>query len=107
MQTFFCKLIAPRPTFAMDMNEAEAQLMNEHAGYWRSWMEKGNVVAFGLVADPAGPYGIGIIEVEDAAAARNLTDNDPTIRSGRGFSYDVQPMPFGAVHPRAALPEGG
>ena len=105
MQTYFCKLIAPRPTFAMDMSEEEAQIMKAHAVYWRGCMEKGNVVAFGLVGDPAGAYGIGIIEVEDAAAARNMTDNDPTMLSGRGFFYEVQPMPFGAVHPSAAQPE--
>lgn len=57
------------------------------------------VVAFGVVADPAGAFGIAIIEVADEDEARRLTANDPTIRSGRGFSYEMLPMPRGAVHP--------
>jgi hypothetical protein len=34
MPHFFCKLIAPRPTFPFDMNESEKALMGEHAAYW-------------------------------------------------------------------------
>jgi hypothetical protein len=98
MKAFFCRLIPPRPSFAEDMSEAEAQLMEEHARYWRDWMAKGRVVAFGLVGDPAGPYGIGIVEVEDEAQLRSFTENDPTIRSGRGFRFEVHQMPFGVVH---------
>jgi uncharacterized protein len=99
MRAFFCKLIAPRPTFAQDMSAEEAALMQEHAVYWRDWMVKGRVVTFGLVADPAGAYGIAVLEVDDEAAVRSLTANDPTIRSGRGFRFDVYPMPLGAAHP--------
>jgi len=50
MKTFFCKLVPPRPSFAQDLSEAERKLMQEHAAYWREWMEKGHVVAFGVVA---------------------------------------------------------
>jgi hypothetical protein len=99
MNAFFCKLIAPRPSFAQDMSPAEAQLMKDHGAYWREAMARGNVVSFGLVADPAGAYGIGIVEFEDAAAARSFTDGDPTILSQRGFRFEIQPMPFGAVRP--------
>ena len=73
MKAFFCKLIPPRPTFAHDMSAAEAKLMQEHAVYWRGRMEKGQVVTFGLVADPMGPYGIGIVEVETDADVQALT----------------------------------
>ena len=99
MKTFFCKLTAPRPTFAQDMSEAERRLMQEHAVYWREWMDEGRVVTFGLVGDPVGAYGIAVVEVDDDAEVRRLTDNDPTVRSGLGFRFDVYPMPLGAVHP--------
>jgi uncharacterized protein YciI len=98
VKAFFCKLIPPRPTFAQDMSEAEAGLMQEHAAYWTSLMEKGQVVTFGLVADPKGAYGIGVVEVETDADAQALTANDPTIRANRGFRFEVHPMPRGAVH---------
>jgi hypothetical protein len=101
MITFFCRLVPPRATFALDMSPAEGRMMQEHAGYWHGLMRQGKVVAFGLVGDPAGAYGIGILEVVDEAEARELTANDPTIRSGLGFRYEIHPMPRGAVHPPA------
>lgn len=33
MSFFLCKLIPPRPTFARDMTQAEAKLMQEHVAY--------------------------------------------------------------------------
>lgn len=101
METFFCKLIPPRSTFAQDMSEAEAQIMAEHVAYWQELMGQGRVVAFGLVGGPAGAFGVGIVEVGDEAEVRRLTANDPTIRSARGFRLDVHPMPYGAIHPNA------
>ena len=94
---FFCKLLAPRPSFVQDMTPAERELMGEHARYWREWLAKGNVKTFGLVADPRGAYGIGIVEFDTEADARAFGDGDPTIRSGQGFQFEIMPMPMGAV----------
>lgn len=105
MQTFFCKLLTPRPTFAQDMSAAEADLMREHAAYWREWMGQGKVVVFGPVADPAAAFGIAILEVSDKGELARLTSNDPVIRAARGFQYEIHPMPLGAVHPRCAPAE--
>ena len=98
-QSWFCRLLPPRATFAQDMSPAEAKAMQDHGVYWRQCMAKGNVVVFGLVADPAAAYGIAVLEVADLNEARQMTDNDPAIRAGLGLRYDIQPMPFGAVHP--------
>lgn len=95
--TFFCKLLPPRASFAQDMTPAEAQFMQEHAAYWQEWTTRGHVVAFGLVADPAGAYGIGIVEFDGEADVRAFTDGDPTIRARLGFEFHVLPMPFGVV----------
>jgi len=99
MKTFFCKLIGPRVTFPGDMTPGEGQAMQRHAAYWGASMDKGQVVAFGPVADPAGTYGILILEVEDEAAARSLIDHDPVIEAKLGFRFEIHPMPRGAVHP--------
>ena len=101
MQTFFCRLNPPRPTFAGDMTAEERELMRSHADYWKRAMSEGRIVAFGLVADPAGPYGVGIVQFDDEDAVRAFTAADPVITSNRGFRYDVLPMPFGVEHPRA------
>jgi uncharacterized protein YciI len=100
MKTYFCKLYGPRPTFAQDMSETEAQAMQRHAAYWRACMEKGGLVAFGPVDDPAGRYGMLVLEVEDEAAARSLLDHDPVVEAKLGFRFEMPPMPRGAVHPR-------
>jgi uncharacterized protein YndB with AHSA1/START domain len=89
---FFCRLIAPRPSFAMDMNEEERAVMQEHGQYWRGKQQAGLVVVFGPVADPQGPWGLGIVRAADEAALREFQDGDPAIRSGRGFSYVYLPM---------------
>jgi uncharacterized protein len=99
LKTFFCKLVPPRVTFAQDLSQDEAKIMQEHAVYWRGLMDKGQVVTFGFVADPAGAWGMGVLEIPDDSDAGLITANDPAIRSGRGFRYEIYPMPRGAVHP--------
>jgi hypothetical protein len=99
MAAYFCKLIPPRASFAEDMSEAEAKIMEEHAAYWHDLVRKSQALTYGLVADPAGAFGIGVVEVEGDAAVRHLTENDPTILSRRGFRFEVHPMPFGAARP--------
>lgn len=93
MKHFFLKLNPPRPTFAMTMTDAERQLMQAHVVYWQGLTQKGLVVAFGPVADPAGGYGVAIVELPDDADAEALGAGDPTIQADVGFRYDVHPMP--------------
>ncbi|HEX8451621.1 MAG TPA: YciI family protein [Longimicrobium sp.] len=94
---FFCKLLPPRATFVMDMTEAEMRLMQEHAAYWHDAVARGNVITFGMVADPSGPFGMGVVEFASEAEVLDFTDGDPTIRSGQGFAFEIHPMPMGAV----------
>jgi uncharacterized protein YndB with AHSA1/START domain len=89
---FLCRLLAPRPTFVMDMNDAERAVMQEHALYWRAAMAAGNVVVFGPVGDPQGPWGMGVVRGADEAAVRAWTAKDPAILSGHGFRTEVLPL---------------
>lgn len=93
MKYFLYKLIPPRPTFAQDMTEVEARLMQEHAAYWKGLMDRGLVVAFGPVLDPKGVYGVAIVEFEDTANADDLGIDDPTIKANVGFRFEIYPMP--------------
>jgi uncharacterized protein YndB with AHSA1/START domain len=88
---FLCRLLPPRPTFAHDMTPTETDLMRRHAAYWADLMERGKAIVFGPVADPKGPWGVGIVRAsEDEMAA--LRDGDPAIESGVGFRYEILPM---------------
>ena len=91
---FFLKLLPCRPTFAMDMNDEERAIMGQHAAYWRGMMSQGKVVVFGPVMDPAGPYGMGVIEAEDETAVQAFISGDPASKINR---YEFFPM-------RAVLP---
>jgi uncharacterized protein YndB with AHSA1/START domain len=90
---YLCRLIPPRPSFAADMTEAEARVMQEHVGYWTQKADQGVALVFGPVADPNGAWGVGIIAVDDEAQVDALRAGDPAIRSGLGFRYEVLPMP--------------
>ena len=100
MQSFFCKLVPPRPTFATDLSPAEADVMKRHALYWDDLITRGVVrmFALGLVLDPAGAFGIGVMERENESAVRALTGQDPAITAGIGMRYEIHLMPRGVMH---------
>lgn len=100
MSYFFYKLVPPRPSFAQDMSAEEAAVMGEHAAYWKGRIENGvKVFALGVVADPAGVFGMAVLEVETEASAHELARNDPAIAQARfGFRYEMHPMPRGVMH---------
>ena len=90
MAHFVYKLVPPRPTFAMDMSEVEAKLMGEHAAYWRQ-MDRGHVIVFGPVMDPAGVWGLGVLDTVDEDEARSLVLADPVIEAGT-CSFELHPI---------------
>jgi len=96
---FLIRLLPPRPTFMQDITEAERRIMAEHVSYWAKLLGEGVAVAFGPVADPKGAWGVGIVELDEPAVVQALEANDPAIRSGAGFRYEVLPMVRAIVRP--------
>jgi hypothetical protein len=92
MEYYIFRLIAPRPTFVADMTPEERALMQAHVEYWRGLMAKGMVVIFGLVADQACPYGLGVVRLEAGVDPRSVWIDDPVIKAQKGFRFDVAPM---------------
>jgi uncharacterized protein YciI len=92
MPHFFCKVIAPRPTFPFDMNESEKALMGQHAEYWTKMLNEGVVVVFGPVMDPKGPFGMGVMDAADETEVTRRTDADPVMRANLGFRVEISPM---------------
>ncbi|MBP0437818.1 hypothetical protein J5Y06_03995 [Tianweitania sediminis] len=104
MVFFHLKLLPPRPDFPLGASEKELAVMAEHADYWRASADTGVAVAVGPVFDPAGTFGIAIVEVEDAKQAEQLADEDPVVLSELGFRYEVSPIPSMILRdPPAAL----
>jgi len=95
MPHYFLKLIPPRPTFAQDMTDEERAIMQQHVAYWGALMSKGKVVVYGPVMDPAGVYGMGVVEAETEQELIDFMKNDPAATINR---YEHCPM-------RAVTPE--
>jgi hypothetical protein len=69
----YAKLVSPRRDFAQTPNATEAAAMRAHATCWTE-QAKGRVpIAIGLVADPKGFYGIGVLEVDSHRTSGRTT----------------------------------
>ncbi len=84
MSTFVLRLIAPRPTFAIDLTDEERAIMGRHAAHWRPYLEAGQVVVFGPVLDDAGSFGLAVVETDDEDALRAFAAEDPFVTTGTG-----------------------
>jgi uncharacterized protein len=79
---FLYRLLPPRPTYHPDMSATEAETMEAHGAYWMDLLVRGTAVAYGPVFDPAGVWGLAILDVEEEPVARGLVDSDPAVASG-------------------------
>ena len=91
MNWFLYRLVPPRPDFAMTMDERERAAMTEHGEYWRGLLEAGRTIFFGPVADPAGAWGLGIVNGESLDDARALGEGDPAVLAGVA-RFEMFPM---------------
>ena len=95
MNYFLYRLIGPRPTFGPDdMSEDEAEIMGRHAGYWGQLLADRTAVAYGPVLDPAGNWGLGVVEVESEVDVEELRAADPAVASGM-CRAEILPMAAG------------
>src|SRR5690349_11295528 len=95
-QYYFCKLIPPRPTFIQDMNAEERALMNEHTAYTKQHFAAGKILIYGPVMTAGGPFGMAVFEVTEEAEARQILENDPTVRAGLN-RFELSPMMIGGA----------
>lgn len=89
MPHYFLKLIPRRPSFSQDMTAEERAIMMQHIAYWTELMNKGQVVVFGPAFDPAGAYGMGVVETETEEELLDFMKNDPAATINR---YEHYPM---------------
>ena len=93
MAYFHLRLVPPRPSFPHDATGPEMKAMDRHADYWREKAAAGTAIAVGPVFEGEGAWGMAVVEVGDAEAARSLADADPVILADIGFRFDIAPMP--------------
>jgi uncharacterized protein len=92
MHYYLLKLIAPRPDFAATMTEAEMRVMQDHGAYLKKYVDKGTVIVMGPVLDPAGAWGLAVIEAGSEDEVRAIIARDPTVLAGLGFRWEIYPM---------------
>jgi len=97
--TFVFRLIAPRPTFALDMSDEEREIMARHAAHWQPYVESGRMVIFGPVLDATGSWGLGVIEADDEDELREFAARDPVVTTGTA-EIEVGKLLAGFVRPR-------
>jgi uncharacterized protein YciI len=94
MKHFAYKLIPPRPTFNLDMDDHEKTVMNAHMQYWAALFASKKVIVYGPVLDPGGVYGLAVVEVETDDEARAIAENDPAV-SSQVTTFELSPMLVG------------
>ena len=100
MNTFVFRLNAPRPNFALDMSEAEREVMGRHAAHWQSYIESGQMVIFGPVLDSTGSWGLGVVQSDDEDELRDFAARDPVVTTGTA-SIELGKMLQGFVRPQS------
>jgi uncharacterized protein YciI len=100
VSTFVFRLIAPRPTFALDLTDEERSVMGRHAAHWQPFIDSGRMVVFGPVLDPTGSWGLGVVEAddEDEDELRAHAAGDPFVTTGTG-RIELGRMLTGFVRP--------
>jgi len=98
MSTFVFRLIAPRPTFALDMSDEEREIMGRHAAYWQPLVDAGRMVVFGPVLDGTGSWGLGVVEADDEDEIRAFASGDPVVTTGTA-TIEIGKMLAGFVRP--------
>ena len=58
----------------------------------------------GPVFDPASAWGMAVVDVADAGAASALTAEDPIVRAGAGFRYEIYPVPQAILRGQPSSP---
>ena len=92
LTAFVYRLLPPRPTFMTTMSADEGSTMAAHAAYWTDLMHQGRVLAFGPVADPEEPYGLGIVLAAGLSDVEALRDRDPAVLSPHGLRAEIAPL---------------
>jgi len=100
---FLSKLMPPRPTFLIDMSEAERAVMSAHQDYWLPRLNAGLVIVMGPVADPQGAYGVMIAHAPSQKMLEDWQAQDPAILSDLNFRFENYPMPSARVAPTEPL----
>jgi len=96
MSYFVYKFVPRRPGFPATMTDTEAATMHEHVAYWQKVADRGTAVVFGPVADPAGSWGVAVVDADTQQDVDAIRAADPVVLADLG-PVDVYPMPTAII----------
>jgi uncharacterized protein YciI len=76
------------------MSDDEKQAMQTHMGYWAELTNKKISIVYGPVFDPAGVYGMAVVELDEHEDHNAIGNNDPAVSSGV-CTFQMIPMQVG------------
>jgi uncharacterized protein YciI len=79
-----------------DMTNEERRLMDEHGRYFQDHFAAGKVLLFGPVMATGGAFGLGILEMDSEAEARQFGESDPSVKAGMN-RFEIHPMRVSAA----------
>ncbi len=92
-EQYFYVVIKPyRQDFIINPKEEEEQIMSDHFLYLKSLLEQQKLYLAGPTLIPEDPFGLIILEAETEEDARNLLENDPSVKAGIQQIADFRPI---------------
>ncbi|UCC19632.1 MAG: hypothetical protein JSV62_16280 [Promethearchaeota archaeon] len=89
----FYAVIKPyRQDFIINPKKEEDQIMSDHFLYLKSLLEQKKLYLAGPTLISEDPFGLIILEVQTEQEARNLLENDPSVKSGIQQITDLRPI---------------
>jgi uncharacterized protein len=96
MTWYLYRLIPPRPDFGSTMTDSERAAMGEHVVYWTSHLDAGKAIIFSPVADPAGDWGMAVVNANSYGEIQKMGEHDPAVVAGVA-RYDALVLPAAIV----------
>lgn len=89
----FYVVIKPyRQDFITNPKEEEDKIMSDHFFYLKSLLKKKKLFFAGPTLIPDDPFGVIILETETEEEARELLEDDPSIKAGIQKIADFRPI---------------
>jgi hypothetical protein len=96
MTWYLYRLIPPRADFGSTMNDAERAAMGAHVAYWTGQLDAGKAIIFSPVADPAGDWGMAVVNADSDGELQQMGEHDPAVIAGVA-RYDALLLPAAIV----------
>ena len=89
----FFSIIKPyRQDFLIHPKEEDGKIMAQHFAYLQTLLATGKLFLAGPTLIEKDPFGVLIFETNSISEAKELLENDPSIKAGIQLIHDLRPM---------------